>query len=56
LGAASSPTKSWTSLVPRVLRVVPLEVRAELVDEAIGWLDEHWHGDVFVPNELLPLV
>ena len=47
---------SNVALVPRVLRVVPLEVKAELVEEAIGWLDEHWDGGVFVPNDLLPLV
>jgi hypothetical protein len=41
--------------VPRVLRVVPLEVRPELVAEAIAWLDERWRGGVFVPDELLPL-
>ena len=26
------------------------------VDGAIGWLDDHWRGGVFVPDELLPLV
>jgi hypothetical protein len=26
------------------------------VDTAIGWLDDHWRGDVYVPDELLPLV
>lgn len=44
------------ALAPRVLRVVPLEVRAELVEQAIGWLDDNWRGGVFVPDELLPLV
>ena len=44
------------ALPPRVLRVVPLEVRAELVEQAIAWLDERWRGGVFVPDELLPLV
>jgi hypothetical protein len=44
------------ALVPRVLRVVPLEVRPNLVDEAVSWLDEHWRGEPFVPDELLPLV
>jgi hypothetical protein len=64
----SSTTHIWASvtfhmhghtnvaLVPRALRVVPLAVRAELVEEALGWLDEHWQGGVFVPDELLPLV
>jgi hypothetical protein len=36
--------------------VVPLEVRAEVVEDAIAWLDEQWQGDVFVPDELLPLI
>jgi hypothetical protein len=40
------------ALVPRVLRVVPLAVRAEVVEDALAWLDEHWQGDIFVPNEL----
>ena len=44
------------ALVPRVLRVVPFGVQAELVEEALAWLDEHWQGGVFVPDELLPLV
>jgi hypothetical protein len=48
--------RSNVALVPRVLRVVPLEVRAELVVAALGWLDGHWRGDVFVPDELLPLM
>jgi hypothetical protein len=47
---------SNVAVVPRVLRVVPREVRAELVAEAIRWLDEHWNGGVFVPDELLPAV
>jgi hypothetical protein len=43
-------------LVPRVLRVVPPEVRDELVQEGLAWLEENWQGDVDVPDELLPLV
>jgi len=42
--------------VPRVLRVVPAEVQPELVEQGIEWLDSNWQGEVFVPNELLPLV
>jgi uncharacterized protein YjeT (DUF2065 family) len=48
--------RSNVALVPRVLRVVPLEVRAEFVVAALAWLDGHRRGDVFVPEELLPLV
>jgi hypothetical protein len=44
------------ALVPRVLRVVPVRVRPRLVAEAVGWLDERWRGEVYVPDELLPLV
>jgi hypothetical protein len=44
------------ALVPRVLRIIPLDVSAQLVDEAIAWLDERWQGAVFIPDELLGLV
>jgi hypothetical protein len=44
------------ALVPRVLRIVPLDVRPKLVALAIAWLDVHWQADVYVPAELLPLV
>jgi hypothetical protein len=37
-------------------RVVPLEVDPKRVEEAVGWLDGRWRGDVYVPDELLPLV
>ena len=48
--------RTVVALVPRVVRVVPREVRRELVAEAVGWLDGHWSGEPFVPDELLPLV
>ena len=43
---------------PRPARLAAGAARGqpEVVGEAIGWLDEHWQGDVFVPDELLPLV
>jgi hypothetical protein len=44
------------ALVPRVLRVVPLEVDPKRVEAGVAWLDGHWRGGVFVPDELLPLV
>ncbi len=44
------------ALAPRVLRVVSNQVRPEVVEAAIVWLDERWRGGVFVPDELLPLV
>jgi hypothetical protein len=39
-----------------VVRVVPPQVRLELVAVALAWLEQHWRGDVYVPDELLPLV
>jgi hypothetical protein len=39
-----------------MVRVPLYPVRSHDVDEAIGWLDDHWRGGVFVPDELLPLV
>lgn len=44
------------ALVARVVRVVPEQVRPELVAVALAWLDEHWRGGVFIPAELAPLV
>jgi hypothetical protein len=44
------------SLVPRVVRVVPKQVRPVLVAVALAWLEQHWRGGVYVPDELLPLV
>ncbi|MBA2707504.1 MAG: hypothetical protein H0U59_06850, partial [Gemmatimonadaceae bacterium] len=35
------------AVVPRVLRMVPGEVQGEIVERGIGWLDEHWRGDVY---------
>jgi hypothetical protein len=26
------------------------------VEEAVGWLDERWRGEPFIPDELLGLV
>jgi hypothetical protein len=44
------------ALVPRVVRVVPKQVRPVLVAVALAWLEQHWRGGVYVPDELLPLV
>ena len=43
------------AVVPRVIRVWP-RLRPELVDDGVAWLEDHWQGDVFIPDELLPLV
>jgi hypothetical protein len=31
-------------------------VRERDVDDAIVWLDDHWRGGVFIPDQLLGLV
>jgi hypothetical protein len=31
-------------------------VRPEHVAVALAWLEQHWRGGVYVPDELLPLV
>jgi hypothetical protein len=45
---------SNVAVVPRVIRVLPAWVEAQKVELAIGWLDEHWNGEVFLPDELRP--
>jgi hypothetical protein len=44
------------AFIARMVRVPLYPVEERDVDGAIGWLDEHWRGGVFVPDELLPLV
>jgi hypothetical protein len=44
------------AFVPRMTRVPLYPVEPADVDGAIGWLEENWRGDVYVPDELLPLV
>jgi hypothetical protein len=44
------------AFVARMTRVPLYPVEERDVEGAIGWLDEHWRGGVFVPDELLPLV
>ena len=44
------------TFIARMTRVPLYPVRPRDVDDAIVWLDDHWHGGVFVPDELLPLV
>jgi hypothetical protein len=48
--------RKTTAFIARMTRVPLYPVRERDVDDAIGWLDEHWRGGVFVPDELLPLV
>jgi len=42
--------------VARMLREPLFPVDAADVPLAVAWLERHWRGDVFVPDELLPLV
>ena len=44
------------AFIARMYRVPLYPVRPRYVDDAIAWLDEHWHGGVFVPDDLLPPV
>jgi hypothetical protein len=44
------------TFIARMTRVPSYPVPPRDVDDAIVWLDEHWRGGVFVPDELLPLV
>ena len=44
---------SNVAVVPRVIRVTVQGVRTQSVDAAIDWLEQHWRGAVFLPDELL---
>jgi hypothetical protein len=50
-----SNRKSAT-FIARMVRQPLYPVAQGDVDAAIGWLDEHWLGGVFVPDDLMPLV
>ena len=41
------------AVVPRVFRVYPRGVRQARVNDAVAWLDAHWVGEPFVPDDLL---
>jgi hypothetical protein len=43
-------------LVARIVRVPLYPVDERHVTAAAAWLDQHWRGEVYVPEELLPLV
>jgi hypothetical protein len=45
---------SNVAVVPRVIRVVPAWVEQQKIELAIVWLDEQWHGEPFLPDELRP--
>jgi hypothetical protein len=45
---------SNVAIVPRVIRVTQPGVQDKRVEEAVSWLDEQWHGEPYVPDELLP--
>jgi len=44
------------AVVPRVVRITSPNVQVRSVDDAVDWLERHWRGEVFVPDELLPAV
>jgi lysophospholipase L1-like esterase len=50
------PNRKGTAFVARMTRVPLYPVRECDVDDAIVWLDDHWRGGVFIPDELLGLV
>ena len=39
------------TFVARMYRVPLYPMRLCYVDDAIAWLDEQWHGGVFVPDD-----
>jgi hypothetical protein len=39
-----------------MVRVPLCPVEPDDVDSAVTWLDDHWRGEPYVPDELLPLV
>src|SRR5262245_13848962 len=43
-------------LAARMIRVPLYPVEQTDLDAAVSWLDEHWHGGMFLPDELLELV
>jgi hypothetical protein len=47
--------RTIVAVVPRTIRVVHPRVHRAHVDTAIAWIDTHWHGTAFLPDELLPL-
>jgi hypothetical protein len=44
------------AFVARMTRVPLYPVEQRDVDGALVWLDDHWRGEPYVPEELLPLV
>ena len=44
---------SNVAVVPRVVPIINPRVRSGQVERAVGWLDEQWVGEVFLPDELI---
>lgn len=42
--------RDLVALRPVRVRVPSQAIRPELVERAIGWLDEHWQGEPFIPD------
>jgi hypothetical protein len=47
--------RTIVAVVPRVIRIVHPNVHQTHVDAAIAWIDNHWRGVAFLPDELIPL-
>jgi hypothetical protein len=50
------PHKRSRAFVARMVRVPLYPVEQREVDGAVTWIDEHFRGEPYVPDELLPLV
>jgi hypothetical protein len=47
---------SNVAIVPKMVRVTHADVREPVVADAVDWLEAHWQGPLFIPDELLPVV
>lgn len=48
--------RKLVKLIPRVVRRRSLAIRPENVNTAIDWLTDNFHGEPFIPDELLVYV
>jgi hypothetical protein len=44
--------RKTVALVPRMVRVPMFPVEDEDVEAAVAWLEAHWRGEPFIPEEL----
>ena len=52
----SHGNRKSAAFVARMVRVPLYPVEPSDVDGAVTWLEDHWRGEPYVPDELLPLV